>query len=77
MGSSTFSLQMLQAQETIPYLWKVYTIKHNFTGIIILFCLLCRSVSDYHLQEIAKYCHELEQLDILGSNMVTVKGVSE
>ena len=35
-----------------------------------------RSTSDYHLQEIAKYCCELEQLDILGTNKVTMEGVS-
>lgn len=35
-----------------------------------------RSISDYHLQEIAKYCCELEQLDILGTNKVTMDGVS-
>lgn len=35
-----------------------------------------RGISDYHLQEFAKYCCELEQLDILGTNKVTMEGVS-
>ena len=38
---------------------------------------LYRSVSDCHLEEIANYCHDLEQLDILGTNEVTMQGVSK
>ena len=36
-----------------------------------------RTVSDYHLQEIAKHCHSLEQLDILGTNNITSEGISK
>ena len=46
---------------------------HHLHFIIIIHG---RSISDYHLQEIAKYCCELEQLDILGTNKVTIDGVS-
>lgn len=42
-------------------------IMHNFI----------RAVSDYHLEEIAKYCHHLEQLDVLGSNVITVQGATK
>ena len=42
-----------------------------------IFLFLFRSINDDHLIAVAKYCKDLEQLDILGTNSVSEIGASE
>ena len=66
---------MLKAKETFPHLWKVYD-SYAFNIMLLLHHNL-RALRDCHLEAIANYSCELEQLDILGTNNVTLQGVEK